>query len=237
LLFYCSSDDDGDGNGAEDKITWLEFNHDDYSTNKYYVSPNGADNRGGEDETLALKTIEKALKKVNPGDTIVILPGIYFTSIGLENFGNEIAAITIMGTQQPPVIDGNGKLPIGIICENCTNVRFRGITGSWYRSDIALDDINITRLTSISENDLNSKINIYPNPGTGLFHMSIDDINAESIDIIVSDPRGRILYSKQIQKNNYDLKTTLDLSGFVPGIYFVNLKSDEFTHTRRIIIQ
>jgi len=117
------------------------------------------------------------------------------------------------------------------------NIRFRGITGSYYQSDMALDDINITRLTGIQEESVESNIQLYPNPGNGVFHLSFNDLEANNIEILLSDPSGRILYNHKLKDVTNNFKTTLDLSGFAPGVYFVNLKSDGFTHTRRIIIQ
>ena len=119
------------------------------------------------------------------------------------------------------------------------NIRFRGITGSYYQSDIAIDDINIT-LTSgidVSEDFLNSNIQLYPNPGNGVFNLSINNLKEENIEVLVTDPQGRILYNMNIKDLNDNYKSIIDLSGFSKGIYFINLKNDNFTHTRRVIIQ
>jgi len=119
------------------------------------------------------------------------------------------------------------------------NIRFRGITGSYYRSDMALDDINIKEKTGtgINEGSLISNILIYPNPGDGKFNLSFNDVKQDHWDITVCDPQGRMLYNKIISDITSGYQTVLDISGFVPGIYFVILKNENFTHTRRIIIQ
>jgi len=119
------------------------------------------------------------------------------------------------------------------------NIRFRGITGSSYRSDMALDDININNIggIGISEDFLNSNIQLYPNPGNGVFNMSFKDLNEDHIDITVSDLQGRILFHENIQNISGTYKTIMDLSAFSPGIYFVNFKNERFTHSKMIIVQ
>ncbi len=43
----------------------------------YYVSANGSDQNSGEDIAQAFQTIEAALRRVQPGDTVLVLPGVY----------------------------------------------------------------------------------------------------------------------------------------------------------------
>lgn len=119
------------------------------------------------------------------------------------------------------------------------NIRFRGITGSYYRSDIALDDINIKEQTGtgISGDFLNANINIYPNPGKGLFNLTLENLKQENIEMIITDPQARIVFRKTIKDISDNYKSVLDLTGISSGVYFINIKNENFTQTRRIIIQ
>ncbi len=43
----------------------------------YYVASSGSDQNSGEDIAQAFQTIEAALRRVQPGDTVLVLPGVY----------------------------------------------------------------------------------------------------------------------------------------------------------------
>lgn len=119
------------------------------------------------------------------------------------------------------------------------NVRFRGITGAGYRSDIALDDISVIETSGdgIEDKLLNSKIQIYPNPGNGIFNLSLIDFNEYKIDIVVTDLQGRTIITKHIDNVSEFYNTEIDLSAMSDGIYIIRLFNDNFVHNRKIIIE
>lgn len=74
-----------------------------------------------------------------------------------------------------------------------------------------------------------SSIQIFPNPSTGL-------VNIESVNILetimVYNQIGAIVF----QQNNPAMKTTIDLSAFGRGIYFINLRDDEGNMTSKKVV-
>jgi hypothetical protein len=50
-------------------------------TNTFYLSPDGDDNRSGLSETQAWATFERAWEDIYPGDTLILLDGVYFQSL------------------------------------------------------------------------------------------------------------------------------------------------------------
>lgn len=73
----------------------------------YYVAPDGDDEETGESPVTAFATLQHALNRVQPGDTIHLLPGDYFETVASVVAGRATAPITIMG---PPdaVLHGAG---------------------------------------------------------------------------------------------------------------------------------
>lgn len=63
----------------------------------YYVGPQGDDNAAGESPMTAFATLQQALARVQPGDTIHLLPGDYFENVVSRVDGRVDAPITIIG--------------------------------------------------------------------------------------------------------------------------------------------
>lgn len=75
------------------------------------------------------------------------------------------------------------------------NVRFRGITGSDYQSDMAIDDISITDATLLNQNYQSPFIvKVFPNPSTSIFNYQIDNANGETVSIEIHDLQGRVIF-------------------------------------------
>ncbi len=114
------------------------------------------------------------------------------------------------------------------------NIRFRGITGSGYRSDIALDDITIreTSAAAILENRLENT-RIYPNPASKqLFIETVNNLTSGS-NIEIRDISGKLVYSKKEHKSRILKINIADLS---PGIYSVQLRNEDAVFFDKIVI-
>lgn len=96
-------------------------------TTTYFVSPTGNDSASGLKVEEAFATIAQALSVVHPGGTIRILPGIYRESIGVNSCGVGSNPITIEGFNGRPVLDGEQKKTMALLCENCDNYIFRNL--------------------------------------------------------------------------------------------------------------
>lgn len=86
------------------------------------------------------------------------------------------------------------------------------------------------RGTADLQNEGITGINVYPNPSTGKFYISVDSKNVRA-DIY--DSLGR----KIIGIYNLDNNTEVDLSLYGKGIYFVILDSDGLQSSQKIIIE
>ena len=86
--------------------------------------------------------------------------------------------------------------------------------GSQYTDDVTLTVQNPNNVESFNLN----KVNIYPNPTTGIIHFD----NPESLSInriVISDGLGRIYLNK-------DFVSQIDINGFPAGIYYIKFVDD-----------
>ena len=75
-------------------------------------------------------------------------------------------------------------------------------------------------------------ITVYPNPSTGRFNVTVE--NVKDVVIKVGDILGNVLDVEAI--DNYNGIYNIDLSMVADGIYFVQVKNGTFFATKRIKI-
>lgn len=93
--------------------------------------------------------------------------------------------------------------------------------------DIFLAKLN--NLTGVDELSNASNISVFPNPSKGILIIKSE----RKISIIeIENILGEKIYSSVINSN----KSEIDLSNQVNGIYFINIKADQGTATKKIII-
>ncbi|MGB0864317.1 MAG: S8 family serine peptidase [Saprospiraceae bacterium] len=125
-----------------------------------------------------------------------------------------------------------------------SNVKFQVLVTSDKNDDvdegIAIDNFRIS-LTPIITNtmslDILTKMNVYPNPSTGLFHINVQDMSNEPVTLSVFDALGRVVTSYQTTLSNDDATIQLDLSSFTKGIYLLQLQSRQGQITEKIMVK
>jgi hypothetical protein len=96
-----------------------------------------------------------------------------------------------------------------------------------------LDDFNLSSAPLAINNILdNDNITIYPQPATNTLNVEIKRNNKEINKLQLFDIKGCLLLSQSINQDN----TSLDVSGFDSGIYFVKIQSDKTVFTQKIQI-
>jgi len=110
------------------------------------------------------------------------------------------------------------------------NFRFRGITGNDYRSDIAIDDVNVTGTVNVTEEVLINSFSVHPNPSNGIFNYEY--YGNETVMVKVIDVNGKIVYQNTINSKD---RGVIDLTTYSNGLYMVVLNTDEHVVTKRIV--
>lgn len=113
---------------------------------------------------------------------------------------------------------------------NVVNFRFRGITGSGYRSDMAIDDISVTGTVSLDEIELSNSFNLHPNPSDGIFNFEY--LGATTGTAKVIDVNGKVVFEKSLGIMD---KGTIDLTNQADGIYLLMLSSEDNVITKKLI--
>lgn len=130
-------------------------------------------------------------------------------------YGNSVFTYSASGSQ------GNTPFYIG--------------TDSILFSNEYLNSMVLLKLTenpslSVVENTLEYSIELFPNPNNGIFTVLIPK---ENYEINIHNISGEIIYKTAIQNTE---QFNIDIQGFPSGIYILNLKSDNITYTKKMII-
>ncbi|MEO5569451.1 MAG: T9SS type A sorting domain-containing protein [Bacteroidia bacterium] len=175
---------------------------------------------------------------------------ITFGSITLTNGGNTdifIAKYDSLGNAVWAKSAGgnNADVGYGIITDVNENLHITGIyrspsitfgTSTLTNADNSglTTDIFVAKLDSFittgiaEENNSFNEINLFPNPGNGKINITSSDIIEE---IKITNPLGQIIY--RANPNEKDISVHIDND----GIYFVIIKADKLTTTRKVIVQ
>ncbi|MBL4593284.1 MAG: S8 family serine peptidase [Flavobacteriales bacterium] len=116
---------------------------------------------------------------------------------------------------------------------NIINLRFRGLTGSSFTSDIAIDDINISDPLDVNELSNSLNFSIYPNPSTGLYNYTY--IGNSELSVELFDVNGKVIYSKNISADSSTKNGVMDIRSYANGIYMMVLTSGSDRITKKII--
>lgn len=92
--------------------------------------------------------------------------------------------------------------------------------------------------TGIGNEFTNSyNLNIYPNPGKGIFNITIDLPAKGEVDVKIFDLTGKMIYVNEIPGEKNTLNFQIDLSGYAKGIYQLLLKTDKSIFNKPLIIE
>jgi PKD repeat protein len=80
-------------------------------------------------------------------------------------------------------------------------------------------------------------ISVTPNPNNGVFKISITSFKGDRINLSVFNPVGNVVYEEPDFAITDKSSKTIDLSTLKEGIYFLKVKSDNATITRKVIIR
>jgi len=110
---------------------------------------------------------------------------------------------------------------------------------AYYDPDGTISDIGALyfQLVGIESNEIiDNKITIYPNPSKGLITISSKYID-ETIQVAVFDIRGIHYKSIEIEPANTINSTQFDLRNLSAGVYFLHCSSKSYNTTKKIIIR
>ncbi|MEQ8520885.1 MAG: M43 family zinc metalloprotease [Vicingaceae bacterium] len=106
------------------------------------------------------------------------------------------------------------------------NVRFKFEFISGLGNNIFLDDISVVSLTGIDESDLESLIDVYPNPVTELLTIQFPDQKIRLNQLAMMDLSGRIVMQRFLKSSEVEgTNISWDVSSLKPGLYLLQMKT------------
>jgi len=92
-----------------------------------------------------------------------------------------------------------------------------------------------TNLPSIPASEITDISVVYPNPNSGRFALELKEEINEIVTVQIANLCGQIIYKYTIPANFQ--KITFDLSNYAKGIYFIQVRSDKYFKTEKLIIE
>ena len=94
-----------------------------------------------------------------------------------------------------------------------------------------IDNLNITRTDLLSVDHLESMLSfsMYPNPSSDVLKLKLPR-NSSSVLVEVFDTIGKKVYKSTATKS-----TDINIANWKTGLYFVNVKSDNYNVTKRFV--
>jgi len=78
---------------------------------------------------------------------------------------------------------------------------------------------------------------VYPNPSTGIVHLTISGLEGRKVEVTVLNVIGTIMYRETMTELNDRFTKTLDLSRFANGLYYVKLEADNASQLCKLVIR
>jgi Secretion system C-terminal sorting domain len=140
------------------------------------------------------------------------------TPISLGVISDDYYYWWVEGIQDPIMISGttltNGGSPSDVL-------RYQPILPTEINEKIALE----------------SKVNIYPNPGNGLFNINISNLESGVYKLNVANILGENVYTNSVTATGNRLNSKMDISELNKGIYFVSISNASTEIVEKIIIK
>ena len=91
--------------------------------------------------------------------------------------------------------------------------------------------------TDFTVKEINSDLNLFPNPTDGLTQVTYNSNITENVQLIVTDVNGKVLIDQQIKDFDGRYEQILDLSKYSEGVYFLNILQADQVHNEKIVLQ
>jgi hypothetical protein len=104
------------------------------------------------------------------------------------------------------------------------------------KSEMTYFNIPLEYLVGEDNNPLGD-IQVYPSPTTGLFTIEMDNEITGELNIEIITEQGKAIRNIRSEKVAEHYKTEIDLSSQPKGLYFINLRIDNYLAARKVIVE
>lgn len=78
---------------------------------------------------------------------------------------------------------------------------------------------------------------LYPNPSTGIVHLTINNLQGKKAQLSVLNVIGSVMYRETLTEMNDRYTKMLDLSKFANGLYYVRLEANNTSQMCKLVIR
>jgi len=108
--------------------------------------------------------------------------------------------------------------------------------GDTCQSFYSILEVTVDYLTGITDPERDNSFTIYPNPGTGEFHLVYNATSGETLRLRVFDVIGEELLSRELA-NQGEQDVVIDLGSLQSGVYLMVLEGSDFCDYQKIILR
>ncbi len=155
------------------------------------------------------------------------------TSVSVINGGNTLKALADPNTATFKWIDcDNGNIIIPNETSNLYSPSQSGHYAVIVNQNSCVDTSGCVpmTITAINGAQANIKLDIKPNPSKGVYYIQISQLN-NPIRIQVLDITGQQIMTKEVNENQFEI----DLGEFDNGIYFIQIQTENYSVSRKLI--
>ena len=78
---------------------------------------------------------------------------------------------------------------------------------------------------------------VYPNPSTGIVHLTINGFENRRVELRVLNVIGSVVYRELLTELSDRTTKTLDLSKIASGLYYIKLEGEDVSEMRKLVIR
>jgi uncharacterized repeat protein (TIGR03803 family) len=87
-------------------------------------------------------------------------------------------------------------------------------------------------LSEVTEINIANEVVIYPNPASTILNLALRQAQGDKAELTITDLLGNVVKHQTIETE----KTTIDLTEFGNGVYFVSVKTNEGIITKKVVV-
>ena len=116
------------------------------------------------------------------------------------------------------------------------NVQFRFVNINGYGNSTFIDNINVSGVLSVSEEDF-AKLAVYPNPASSEVFINMNNVMQDNVSISLYNSLGQRLQTISESQMAGKSLGVLNVEGYASGVYFITIKAGENLTTKKLIVQ